>query len=166
MSLEQEINLLKNKTTSNELPSIKLQELKEQNKELEERVEHEYKNYSTLNGRYELLEEEHVVFKAKLSTEKEKIENELSTLKIKVKNFDEAEIKWKKENQDLNKRVIELQKKLTAAETKDIKIGATEFELSRLRAKFESKESEYDRLVKENEMNVDQLGQMRKDVSN
>lgn len=143
-----------------------MQELRDQNKVLEEKIEHECKNYSSLNGKYELLEEEHVVFKAKLSTEKEKIEGELSALKTKVKNFDEAESKWKKENLDFNKRIIELQKKLTAAETKDIKSGATELDLSRLRAKLDSKETEYNRLVRENEMNVDQLGQMRKDVRN
>ena len=162
--LEQELATLKNKSTSNDLPSKKLQELKDQNKELEERIESEGKKYAALNGRYELLEEEHVLFKAKLSTEKEKVESDLTTLKIRVKNFEEAENKWKKDSTDLTKRINELQKKLTTAETKDVKSSTTELELSRMRAKLESKESEYDRLVRENEMNVDQLGQMRKEV--
>lgn len=153
-------------TQNNEFPSKKLQELQDQNKELEENIAKEFKKNSALTGRYELLEEEHVLFKAQLTTEKEKLESEIKSLKSKVKEFDDLEVVNKREKAELAKKITDLQRKLTEAEHNNAQKSTSTFELerSRLRAKLEEKESEFNKLTKQNEMNVDQLSSMRKDV--
>lgn len=165
--LEKEIASLKEKSTlNNEFPSKKLQELQDQNKELEESIAKEMKKSSKLTGQYELLEEEHVLFKAQLTTEKEKLEAEIKSLKSKTKELDDSEVVYKREKADLSKKITELQRKLTEAEHNGTKTSSSTFELerSRLRAKLEEKESEFNKISKQNEMNVDQLSTMRKDV--
>lgn len=144
-----------------------MQELQDQNKELEENLAKERKKYSTLTGQYELLEEEHVLFKAQLTTGKEKLEAEIKSLKNKVKESEDAEVIARREKTDLNKKITELQRKLTEAEHNGAKTTTSTFELerSRLKAKLEEKESEFNKLTNQNEMNVDQLSTMRKDVS-
>jgi chromosome segregation ATPase len=143
-----------------------LQELQDQNKELEESIAKEIRKSSMLTGKYELLEEEHVLFKAQLTTEKEKLESEIKSLKNKVKEFDDFEVVNKKEKVDLAKKITDLQRKLTEAEHNNAQKTTSTFELerSRLRAKLEDKEEEFNKLTKQNEMNVDQLSTMRKEV--
>lgn len=143
-----------------------MQELQEKNKELDENLAKEIKKSSTLTGKYELLEEEHVLFKAQLTTEKEKLENEIKSLKSKVNQFDDAEVVSRREKADLNKKITDLQRKLTEAEHNNSKVTTSTFELdrSRLKAKLEEKESEFNKLAKQNEMNVDQLSTLRKEV--
>lgn len=152
---------------NNEFPSKKLQELQDQKKELEENIAKEIKKNSTLTGRFELLEEEHVLFKAQLTTEKEKLATEIKSLKAKVKDFEDSEVVNKREKADLSRKIFELQRKLTEAEHSGAKTTTSRFELerSRLRAKLEDKESEFNKLTKQNEMNVDQLSSLRKEVS-
>ena len=154
-------------TLNNEFPSKKLQELKDEKKDLEDNLAKETKKNSSLTGRFELLEEEHVLFKAQLTTEKEKLATEIKSLKSKVKDFENAEAVNKREKADLSKKIFELQRKLTEAEHNGAKTTTSTFELerSRLRAKLEEKESEFDKLTRQNEMNVDQLSTMRKEVS-
>lgn len=92
---------------------------------------------------------------------------EIKTLKSKVKDFEAAEAVTKREKADLSRKIIELQRKLTEAELNGAKTTTSTFELerSRLRAKLEEKESEFNKLTKQNEMNVDQLSSVRKEVS-
>ena len=151
---------------NNEFPSKKLQELQDVNKELEESIDKEIKKNSTLTGRYEILEEEHVLFKAQLTTEKEKLEVEIKSLKNKTKDFEDFEIVNKREKADLAKKITDLQRKLTEAEHNLAHKSTSNFDLerSRLKSKLEEKESEFSKLQKQNEMNVDQLSSMRKDV--
>lgn len=151
---------------NNEFPSAKLQELQEKNKELEENIAKEIKKNLSLTSQYEVLEEEHVLFKAQLTTEKEKLEAELKTLKTKVKDFEDYEVVNKKEKLDLAKKINDLQRKLTEAEHNSSQKSSSTFELerSRLKSKLEEKESEFNRLQKQNEMNVDQLSSIRKEV--
>ncbi|CAO1351611.1 unnamed protein product [Diamesa hyperborea] len=166
LTLEKEIAALKTKTSlNNELPSKKLQELQEQNKELDESLNKELKKYATLTGQYELLEEEHVLIKAQLTTEKEKIESDLKSTKTKLKEFEDLEVVYKREKADLAKKITDLQRKLAEAELQGSKVSTNSFELdrSRLKSKLEEKESDYNKLVKQNDMNVDQLSQIRKE---
>lgn len=151
---------------NNEFPSKKLQELQDMNKELEESIAKEIKKNSTLTGRYEILEEEHVLFKAQLTTEKEKLEVEIKSLRNKTKDFEDFEVVNKKEKADLAKKITDLQRKLTEAEHNIAQKSTSTFDLerSRLKSKLEEKESEFNKLQKQNEMNVDQLSSMRKDV--
>jgi chromosome segregation ATPase len=167
-TFEKEIADLKQKSAlNNEFPSKKLQELQDQNKELEDSIAEEIKKNSTLTGQYEILEEEHVLFKAQLTTEKEKLESEIKSLKTKVKDFEDFEVVNKKEKSDLAKKITDLQRKLTEAEHNSSQKSSSSFDLekSRLKSKLEEKESEFNKLQKQNEMNVDQLSSIRKDVS-
>jgi chromosome segregation ATPase len=167
-TFEKEIADLKQKSAlNNEFPSKKLQELQDQNKELEDSIAKEIKKNSTLTGQYEILEEEHVLFKAQLTTEKEKLESEIKSLKTKVKDFEDFEVVNKKEKSDLAKKITDLQRKLTEAEHNSSQKSSSSFDLekSRLKSKLEEKESEFNKLQKQNEMNVDQLSSIRKDVS-
>ena len=151
---------------TNEFPSKKLQEIQDINKELEESIAKEIKKNSTLTGQYEILEEEHVLFKAQLTTEKEKLEMEIKSLKNKTKDFEDFEVVNKREKADLAKKITDLQRKLTEAEHNIAQKSTSTFDLerSRLKSKLEEKESEFNKLQKQNEMNVDQLSSMRKDV--
>jgi chromosome segregation ATPase len=160
---------LKEKSSrNNEFPSRKLQELQDQTKELEESLMKEQKKNSTLTGQYELLEEEHVLFKAQLTTEKEKLEAEIKSLRIKTKEFDDVEANMKRDKADMTKKVTDLQRKLTEAEhnvaQKSSSSSTFELERSRLKSKLEEKITDFTKLVKQNEMNVDQLSSVRKDV--
>lgn len=152
---------------NSEFPSQKLQELKDTMKDLEESLSKEQKKNLALTGQYELLEEEHVLFKAQLTTGKEKLESEIKQLKAKVDEFDDIEAVNRREKTDLNKKITDLQRKLTEAEHNQSKTSTSTFELdrSRLKAKLEEKESEFNKLKKQNEMNVDQLSTIRKEVS-
>lgn len=108
-----------------------------------------------------------MLFKAQLTTGKEKLEAEIKSLKAKVKESEDAEGIARREKTELNKKITELQRKLTEAEHNGAKTSTSTFELerSRLKAKLEEKESEFNKLTNQNEMNVDQLSTMRKEVS-
>lgn len=163
-ALEKEITNLKSKSNAPiEFPSKKLDELKEQNRELEDTLKEQRKSFSELTGKYENLEEEHVLFKAQLTTQKEYLESKINSLLNKVKDYESLETKWKKDSADLTKKITDLQKKLTIAEHKDIKTGTSEMEKARLKAKLEEKQSEYDNLLNQNEMNLDQLANLKRD---
>lgn len=108
-----------------------------------------------------------MLFKAQLTTGKEKLEMEIKNLKTKVNDLDDAEVVSRREKTDLQKKITDLNRKLTEAELNNNKTTTSTFELdrSRLKAKLEEKESEYNKLVRQNDMNVDQLSSVRKDVS-
>lgn len=108
-----------------------------------------------------------MLFKAQLTTEKEKLGTEIKSLKAKINKYDDAEIENRREKTDLTKKVSDLQRKLTEAEHNSSKTSTSTFELdrSRLKAKLEEKESEFNKLTKQNDMNVDQLSSVRKEVS-
>lgn len=162
-SLEKEIETLKTKSASqNDFPTVKLQELQDQNKDLEENLTNESRKFSTLTGQYELLEEEFVLSKAKLTTEKEKLENEMKALKTKIKDDEKASKQLKEEQ---TKKILDLQKKLTDVEHSSGKMSsaANDLEKNRLKAKLEEKELEFSKLAKQYEMVVDQLSTIRKE---
>lgn len=162
--LEKEIVNLKAKAnTPVEFPSKKLDELKEQNQELEQSLKEHRKSFSELTGKYENLEEEHVLFKAQLTTQKENLESKINALQTKVKDYETLETKWKKDSADFTKKMQEMQKKLTIAEHKDVKSGTSEVEKARLKAKLDEKETEYANLLNQNEMNLDQLSNLKRD---
>lgn len=161
------LSLKEKSSLNNEFPSKKLQELQDQVKDFEESLTKEQKKNVALNSKYELLEEEHVLFKAQLTTEKEKLGTEIKTLKAKISKYDDSEVEFRREKAELSKKVTDLQRKLTEAEHNGAKTSTSTFELdrSRLKAKLEEKESEFNKLTKQNEMNVDQLSSVRKEVS-
>ena len=65
-----------------------------------------------LKGQYELLEEEHVLVKAQLTTEKEKLENEIKSLTCKIKLIETQDALEKVEKDELKKKIVILQRSI------------------------------------------------------
>lgn len=86
-TFEKEIASLKTKAAGSDAPTKKVQELKDQAKELEASLSKETKKYTDLTAKYELLEEEHVLTKAQLTTEKEKLDRYIGFFLLLYRNF-------------------------------------------------------------------------------
>jgi hypothetical protein len=108
--------------------------------ELESNLNEEKQKYQNLTVKYEILEEEHVVTKAKLIMEKETMENQLSNMKSEVEKL-EAELKALKKTYNEQHQPDQI----------------------RLESSLEGKRSELDQLKKENEVINDELEHMRKE---
>ncbi|KAH0820839.1 hypothetical protein GEV33_001952 [Tenebrio molitor] len=108
--------------------------------ELESNLNEEKQKYQNLTVKYEILEEEHVVTKAKLIMEKETMENQLSNMKSEVEKL-EAELKALKKTYNEQHQPDQI----------------------RLESSLEGKRSELDQLKKENEVINDELEHIRKE---
>lgn len=163
---ESEIAELKEKTKSNDFPSRKIQELQDKIKDLEHNLDVEFKRNTESNSRYELLEEEHVLFKAQLTTENEKLHVEIKNLKAQITKFTQNESTSQSEVKELKTKIQDLQRKLTEAELVGSKTTSSfDLEKSRLKSKLDDTEIEFNKLQRQNEMNLDQISSLRKDVS-
>ncbi|CAH0405458.1 unnamed protein product [Chilo suppressalis] len=121
------------------------QEYEETVKKLEHSLAVEKAEYDELTGKYEILEEEHVVTKARLTVEKEQAQGELMHVKKEL-NSALAEIKtlqdahetqsatWQKDKTDLQKEISSLQERLCG--------GGWEVEKARLTARLDQREAE------------------------
>lgn len=114
-------------------------------KELEHSLAVEKAEYEELTGKYEILEEEHVVTKARLTVEKEQAQSELahiqkelntalSEIKTLQDNYDTQSTAWTKEKTELQNSISSLQDRLCG--------GGWEVERARLNVKLEQKERE------------------------
>ncbi|XP_041975250.1 nucleoprotein TPR isoform X2 [Aricia agestis] len=127
----------------------RIAELKQDHEEKVKKLEHslavEKAEYEELTGKYELLEEEHVVTKARLTVEKEKaqadllhIQQELNTTLAEMKslqnNYENQSSGWNKEKSELQEQISSLQERLCG--------GGWEVERSRMSAKMEQTEKE------------------------
>ncbi|KAJ8735471.1 hypothetical protein PYW07_007091 [Mythimna separata] len=127
----------------------KITDLKQEYEETVKKLEHslavEKAEYEELTGKYEILEEEHVVTKARLTVEKEQaqgelihVQKELSTALAEIKtlqdNYDTQSSAWTKEKTEMQNSISSLQDRLCG--------GGWEVERARLNAKLEQKERE------------------------
>ncbi|XP_050319336.1 myosin-11 isoform X4 [Bactrocera neohumeralis] len=156
-SLEKEVKELKSKSSKSD--SKQVQELKKQIEELQKQVADENKRYNDLNTHWEKLSEETILMRAQLTTEKDNMQVELNSLQQKINEMDEI----RSERTELARKLGEMKRKLQEAETKQTKSGASEYEKTMLKNKLAEKEQEYDRLRRENEMNIDLVFQLRKE---
>ncbi|XP_052745428.1 muscle-specific protein 300 kDa [Bicyclus anynana] len=137
----------------------RLTELKQEHEETVKKLEHalavEKAEYEELTGKYELLEEEHVVTKAKLTVEKEKAQSDLmqvqkelnktlEELKSLQDNYESESTKSKKEKSDLQKEISSLQERLCG--------GGWEVEKARLTARLDQVERELRSAKEEHEV--------------
>ncbi|XP_072944658.1 uncharacterized protein [Epargyreus clarus] len=128
----------------------RLAELKQEYEESVKKLEHslavEKAEYEELTGKYEMLEEEHVVTKARLTVEKEQAQGELihvqkelnktlAELKAHQENLDSQTSTWNKERAELQKEISSLQERLCG--------GGWEVERARLTARLDQREREY-----------------------
>lgn len=160
--MEAEICALKMKASS---PTKKMQEMKHQIKKLQTDIDNKEHSYNELTGRYEALEEEHVLIKAQLTSEKENLSSEYNSIKTEVEHF-------KLLNKTLNNQILEMTTKLSDAQLKlkeansnQTRNGSLEYERNRLKNSLDEKEREYDHLRNENNMNSEMLLQLRREVS-
>ncbi|XP_054742026.1 myosin-9 isoform X2 [Anastrepha obliqua] len=147
------------KTKSSKSDSKQVQELKKQIEELQIQLVDENKRYKDLNTHWEKLSEETILMRAQLTTEKDNMQVELNSMRQKLNEMDEIRV----ERTELAKKLGDVKKKLQEAEAKQIKNGASEHEKTMLKNKLAEKEQEYDRLRRENEMNIDLVFQLRKE---
>ncbi|XP_059616735.1 myosin heavy chain, striated muscle [Phlebotomus argentipes] len=162
-NLEKEITNLKSKSSTSETPSKVVAQLKEKVSELESTVAKDGEKYKDLTGKYELLEEEHVLIKAQLTSEKEKAQSEVATLKKKLTEAKDKDSKSKSETETLTKRLSEAKEKITDLEARNVKVTAIELERNRLKSSLEETERLHEKLKKENEMNADQVVQLKRE---
>ncbi|XP_077295291.1 uncharacterized protein LOC143917604 isoform X2 [Arctopsyche grandis] len=141
--------------------SKKIEELKkeydEKFKKLENELTVEKKEYDELTSKYELLEEEHVVTKAKLTIEKETAHSEVllmqrnlanvnSDLKSLQDTYNNKTDAWIKEKIDLQEKLSQLEERLCG--------GGWEVEKARLTAKLDQKGKEIDHISKERDVSI------------
>ncbi|XP_035775307.1 COP1-interactive protein 1-like [Anopheles albimanus] len=165
-SLEREITSLKSKTSGNEQDSASskiLQELKKQNEDLTTEIHQQNRKFEELLQKHETMEEEHLVLRAQLASEREKSQ-ESEKLKEKLIQSEAIETRLVKENTNLSRKLVEAQKKLSTVEAStENRIATIELERNRMKALLEDKQNEYEKLLKENEMNSYQVNQLKKD---
>lgn len=156
-NLESEIKDLKTKSSKSD--SKQVQDLKKQLEELHDSLSSESKRYNDLNSQWEKLSEETILMRAQLSTEKNNLQTELSNAKQKISELETIRVN----RSELAKKLNDAQKKIQELETKTMKSGAADYEKTMLQHKLDEKNQEYDRLRRENEMNIDLVFQLRKD---
>ncbi|XP_065081064.1 myosin-11 isoform X2 [Ochlerotatus camptorhynchus] len=161
--LEKEIANLKRKSMSNDPSAPKILELSQKNEELMSKLEDETRKYHQLVSKHESLEEDHVMLKAQMESERQKLQ-ELTILRNKLEQADSIEAMLVKENTNLSRKCVEMQKKIAALESSaDSRMAGLELENKRLKSSLEDKQHEYEHLSQETEMNAYQVAQLRKD---
>lgn len=152
-SLEKDIKDLKTKASKSD--SKQMQELRKQ-------LEESQKRYEELNTHWEKLSEETILMRAQLTTEKQTLQAELNATKQKLSDMDTIRI----ERTEMAKKLSESQRKIVELEAKAMKLSNNaggDHERQMLKNKLAEKEHEYERLRRENEMNIDLVFQLRKD---
>lgn len=152
-TLEKDIKELKSKASKSD--SKQMQELRKQ-------LDESQKRYEELNTHWEKLSEETILMRAQLTTEKQTLQSELSATKQKLSDMDTIRI----ERTEMAKKLSESQRKIVDLEARAIKMSnstGADHERQMLKNKLAEKEHEYERLRRENEMNIDLVFQLRKD---
>nr|CAH7735764.1 unnamed protein product [Callosobruchus chinensis] len=132
---------------------------------LEKTIASEKQKYKDLTAKYEILEEEHVVTKAKLVMEKETIESQFRNVKKEMTQI-EGELRTLRENYNVKqdtwiKEKLELETRLKEISRSSLKGG--ESDRQRLKALLEEKLSEFEQLKKEHDSIHDQMEYMRRE---
>ncbi|XP_071442025.1 golgin subfamily A member 4 isoform X1 [Hetaerina americana] len=138
---------------------------------LEQQLAHEKQEYDDLTTKYEMLEEDYVVTKAQLVSEKEAAESQLLVAKHEMDNLDEEletlrdsynskQDMWIKEKIDLQECLKEAEEKASRAATSN---DSWTMERSRLRDSLEEKTKETEKLRREAEVISDQINHLRRE---
>ncbi|XP_058984369.1 myosin-9 isoform X4 [Musca domestica] len=157
LSLEKEIKDLKIKSSKSD--SKQVQELKKQVEDLQDSLSSETRRYNDLNVQWEKLSEETILMRAQLTTEKNTLQTELNNANQKISELETIRVN----RTELAKKLNDAQKKIQELETKTLKNNSKEYEKTMLQNKLDEKTHEYERLKRENEMNIDLVFQLRKD---
>lgn len=134
------------------------------NTELQTSLDGEMKKSADLTGKYEHLEEEHILTKAQLTTDKEGLQANLTALKSKLSSIEAENTRFRKDNIDLSRKIVEMQNKQKELETKQNRNSSLEHEKNRLVGTIQQKDQDYNKLYKENDMNKEVGVQLRREV--
>lgn len=145
-------------------PNKKLDELRKQNTDLLARIDDEARKTTEITSKYEQLEEQHVFIKAQLTSDKETLQTSNNTLKAKIITIDTELERFKRDNIDLSRKIVDVQNKSKDLESKISQNTVIEHERKRLLASLQEKSHQYELLVSENEMNKDLSDQLKKEV--
>lgn len=162
-AFEREIVSLK--ASNDSTPNKKIDELRKQTTDLETKLDREMKQCAELTAKYEHLEEEHILTKAQLTTDKEGLQANLATLKKKVTNLENENGRFKKDNIDLSRKIVDMQNKCKDLESRQIRTSNMEHENMRLTSTVQQRDQEYNKLLNENDMNKEVGVQLRREVS-
>ncbi|XP_060537049.1 uncharacterized protein LOC132708624 isoform X2 [Cylas formicarius] len=137
---------------------------------LERSVAEEKQKYNDLTAKYEILEEEHVVTKAKLVMENETLNHQYNSLRKECEQL-EGELKtlretyntkqdaWIKDRLELEQRI----KELSNRQYSTVASNGNDYEKQRLKAVLGEKQSEIDNVRKEHDAIQSQMEYMRRE---
>lgn len=161
--MEKEIAALKLQKDST--PNRKLEELKRQNNELIAQSEIDAKKLSDVTSKYEQLEEQHIFIRAQLTSDKEALQATNASTKSKMSAMESELDRFKRDNIDLSRKIVEMQNKCKELESKQSQSTVIEHERKRLLSQLQEKSQQYELLASENAMNKDLSLQSKKEVS-
>lgn len=147
------------------MPNRKLEELKRQNVDLLAQSELDAKKLTDVTSKYEQLEEQHIFVRAQLTSDKETLQASNTAIKSKMTAMESELDRFKRDNIDLSRKIVEVQTKCKDLESKQSQISVIEHERKRLLNTLQEKSQQYELLVSENEMNKDLSLQAKKEVS-
>lgn len=160
-ALEKEISALKMQKES--APNKKVDELRKQNTDLQAQITSETKKTTDMTAKFEQLNEQHIFIKAQLTSDKEALESSNNALKAKVVTAESILERFKRDNIDLSRKIVDMQNKCKDLESKSSQNMVIEHERKRLLASLQEKSHQYELLVSENEMNKDLNEQLKKE---
>lgn len=146
-------------------PNRKLEELKRQNVDLVAQIELDAKKLTEVTSKYEQLEEQHIFVRAQLTSDKEALQATNASTKSKMTAMESELERFKRDNIDLSRKIVELQNKCKELESKQSQSSVIEHERKRLLNQLQEKSQQYELLASENAMNKDLSLQSKKEVS-
>ncbi|XP_059351454.1 trichohyalin-like isoform X3 [Daphnia carinata] len=150
----------------------RFEELKNQDtrsRELELELEKEHQEYEDLTAKYDLLEEDYLVIKAKLVMDKQNIEREYLSLK-KEHDTVEGELRTLRETFNLRqdtwiKEKLDMQEKVKELEEKELRHSGENWyiERSRLKDIIDEKNQQLEKIKRDEEMHRDHIDNIRRE---
>lgn len=160
--MEKQIESLKLQKDS--MPNKNIDELRKQKDNLQAQIDTEVKKTTEVTKKFEQLEEQHVFVKAQLTSDKEALETSNNGLKSKITTLETSLERFKRDNIDLSRKIVDVQNKCKDLERKGSENMVIEHERKRLLASLQEKSHQHELLVSENEMNKDLSEQLKKEV--
>lgn len=142
-----------------------MQELRKQLEELQVELDRDKKRYSDLNGKYEQLEEEHILIKAQLTTEKENLQTSLIGNRNLLNDAEEKLRNLKKEKIDLSRKLSDAMAKAKELDGQSLRVTTLQYEKNRIKMSLDEREQQINQLRDENDMNKDVCGQLKREVT-
>lgn len=146
-------------------PHAVVEELRKQNTQLQAQIISDEKKIMDVTTKYEQLEERHVLVRAQLTTQNEQLEAKAATMKTKMSTMETELARFKRDNIDLSRKVVEMQTRCKDLESKSSQNAVIVHEKNRLLASLQEKSHQYELLISENEMNKDLSEQLKKEVN-